>query len=126
MVSVRKVPAARDFDSIAQTLLSNARSDGGVTPIIVEGGRQLNQSADTNRGHITIGPDRRLSIALLEKADLSTFLHETGHAWLEIMGDLAESEGASERINSRFPESRGDSRAVAGKPSPTSRPVPRA
>lgn len=35
LVSIRKVPAARDFDSIARTLLSNARSDGGSDYIVI-------------------------------------------------------------------------------------------
>jgi hypothetical protein len=34
-VSMRKYPAAKDFDSIAGTLPSNARSDGGNEPILV-------------------------------------------------------------------------------------------
>jgi GNAT superfamily N-acetyltransferase len=42
------------------------------------------------RGAIRFGPDRQFSIALLEKADLSTFLHETGHFFFEVMADLAD------------------------------------
>jgi len=42
------------------------------------------------RGAIRFGPDRQFSIALLEKADLSTFLHESGHFFLEVFGDLAD------------------------------------
>jgi hypothetical protein len=42
-VSMRKYPAAKDFDSIAGTLPSNARSDGGDKPIVV-----LNPSVDKN------------------------------------------------------------------------------
>ena len=59
---------------------------------------RLFQGENNHLGYITIGTNRRLSIALLEKANLSTFLHETGHAWLEIMGDLAESAGASDQL----------------------------
>lgn len=62
-----------------------------------EAGRLFQGDAD-RRGYIAIGAGRRLSISLLEKANLSTFLHETGHAWLEIMGDLAESDGAPEQL----------------------------
>lgn len=43
------------------------------------------------RGAIRFGPGRQVSIDLLERADLSTFLHETGHLFLEIMGDLRDS-----------------------------------
>jgi hypothetical protein len=38
------------------------------------------------------------TIALLEHADLSTFLHETGHFFLESHGDLAAQEGAPKQI----------------------------
>jgi hypothetical protein len=51
-VSMRKYPAAKDFDSIAGTLPSNARSDGGDVPIVIrnpntdkKAGPILNQSA---------------------------------------------------------------------------------
>lgn len=42
------------------------------------------------RGAISFGPDRQMKISLFETADLSTFLHETGHFFLEVMGDLAD------------------------------------
>jgi hypothetical protein len=37
------------------------------------------------RGRITFGADLQFRIALLSEADLSTFLHETGHAYLEML-----------------------------------------
>lgn len=40
------------------------------------------------RGSIRFGPDRQFNINLLAKADLSTFLHESGHFFLEVFGDL--------------------------------------
>lgn len=43
------------------------------------------------RGAIRFGPDRQFTIALLEKADLSTFLHESGHLFLEVFGDIADT-----------------------------------
>lgn len=42
------------------------------------------------RGSITVGANRKMRISLFEKANLSTFLHETGHFYLEVMGDLAQ------------------------------------
>jgi len=39
-------------------------------------------------------------ITMLAKADLSTFLHETGHLFLEIQAELALDENASERMKS--------------------------
>ena len=43
-----------------------------------------------NRGYIAISPTRQLSIGLLENADLSTFIHESGHAYLEVFNDLVK------------------------------------
>jgi hypothetical protein len=37
---------------------------------------------------------KNLELALNENADLSTFLHETGHFFLEVMADLASQPGA--------------------------------
>lgn len=42
------------------------------------------------RGSITFGPGRQINIKLLEQADLSTFLHETGHLFLNLFGDVAD------------------------------------
>jgi len=42
-----------------------------------------------DRGFIQFG-DQKINISLLKNADLSTFLHETGHLYLNIMGDLAK------------------------------------
>src|SRR5690606_960130 len=41
------------------------------------------------RGQIQIFPDRRMSISLLEGADRSTFIHESGHFFLEVYRDIA-------------------------------------
>lgn len=49
----------------------------------------------------TFSPSQ-LTITLLEKADLSTFLHETGHFFLEVMADLASQPGAPERAVKDF------------------------
>lgn len=57
---------------------------------------------ETKRGAITFGPDRRFTISLLEKADLSTFLHESGHLYLELLGDLAEQADAPQQIKDDY------------------------
>ena len=77
----------------------------GSEPSSEGGGTTLNQniSPDTGdvnlrateldfdkRGMIHFGPNREMSISLLKSADLSTFLHETGHFYLEVFGDLVE------------------------------------
>lgn len=45
------------------------------------------------RGAIRFGQDRQVSISLLEKADLSTFLHETGHFFTAVLSDLTRQIG---------------------------------
>jgi len=45
---------------------------------------------DKHRGSITFDADNRAVIRLGKASNLSTFLHESGHLYLEIMGDLAE------------------------------------
>jgi Large polyvalent protein associated domain 22 len=42
------------------------------------------------------------SIALLKDADLSTFLHESGHHFLEVMHEMAAGENAPESIKADF------------------------
>lgn len=58
--------------------------------------------SQTQRGSITI-PDQGVAgapsiVTLLEKADLSTFLHESGHFFLEVMNDMAMRADAPEGI----------------------------
>jgi len=47
---------------------------------------------DTKRGYVKFGAgkNKTVEIALLENRDMSTFVHELGHVWLEILGDVAE------------------------------------
>lgn len=67
------------------------------------GGKILFQRTDDDkRGFIQIAPNRKITIALLEKANLSTFLHEMGHFHLEVLGDLAERPDASEQIKQDY------------------------
>ena len=51
-----------------------------------------------SRGRIDIGNDKSLRITLLATADRSTFIHEMGHAYLEILSDLATHGGAPDSI----------------------------
>lgn len=50
------------------------------------------------RGYIKFAGDRQFTIGLTENADLSTFLHESAHFFLEVMGDLARDPNASQEI----------------------------
>lgn len=63
--------------------------------------RQGEGMAD-KKGFIQFGPERKFKIALLERADLSTFLHESGHFYLEVLGDLAEMPESSQQIKDDY------------------------
>jgi len=54
------------------------------------------------RGFIQFGKDRKFNIKLLERADLSTFLHETGHFYLEVLGDLAQGPAANPQLQDDY------------------------
>lgn len=58
----------------------------------------LTQEPTNARGQISFGDNRQFTITLFENADLSTFLHESGHFFLEVMADAAESEQASAQV----------------------------
>jgi hypothetical protein len=50
------------------------------------------------RGMIQLAEGQRPMITLFEKADASTFLHETGHQWLEELIRDAKTEGVSDVV----------------------------
>lgn len=80
---------------------------GAVQNVVAQQGASItfNQSdgaAGTNRGSITIGKDRKISINLFDDANLSTFLHETGHFYLEVISDLAQDEGTSQQVKDDY------------------------
>src|SRR3546814_401204 len=83
---------------------SSDLGDRGLFDRIVGGIRRLFQqpTAEGPRGQISILPDRRMSISLFENADRSTFLHETGHFFLEVFGDIAAQEDAPQQARDDF------------------------
>ena len=54
------------------------------------------EEGDDLRGQIRFGK-KSIQIELFEKMDYSTFIHETGHLYLEVLNRLAAREGASEQ-----------------------------
>lgn len=58
---------------------------------------QTFQASDTPKGSITFG-GQSINIKLLEKADLSTFIHETGHLYLNELIDDATTAGVSPQL----------------------------
>jgi hypothetical protein len=60
--------------------------------------RALQQSGEQQpRGRIRIGKNE-INIELLKDADLSTFIHETGHFYREVLRDLASGKTAPEGL----------------------------
>lgn len=87
---VRK--AARQAAEIARISLGTGMesSEGSTTPGTSQGYR-FNQGKNS-RAQITFGNDITLTqsvISLLSNADLSSFIHESGHFFLEVQTDLA-------------------------------------
>ncbi len=111
---------ARDFLTLDQARIEAERTGGEIVqddPI--EGQRQtwsvalpdtaarevlagdiLFQGGAAPRGQIQIGPDRAMQISLFKGADLSTFLHESGHFFLEVYRDVATAEDAVPQLRS--------------------------
>ncbi|QTZ82478.1 hypothetical protein [Xanthomonas phage Usaquen] len=61
----------------------------------------LNQGGDKPRGAVTfegVPGARVFNIELLKGMDASTFMHEMGHVYLEVLNDLAAREGAPAQI----------------------------
>ncbi len=78
-----------DTNAFYQSLLDTQYTDPEVT--------ELNQGMENKRGSIQLREGQTI-INLFEQADLSTFLHETGHFFLEVTRDLATMEGAPESL----------------------------
>lgn len=68
--------------------------------------QELNESGKGRdagrRGAIRIADNRKVTISLSEKADPSTFIHEVYHFGLEVLGDLAEREGAPQDVKDDY------------------------
>jgi GNAT superfamily N-acetyltransferase len=59
---------------------------------------QSGEAEDSNRARIVIGANKTMRIELFAKADLSSFLHETGHFYLEVLADLAKDPRANPQL----------------------------
>lgn len=54
------------------------------------------------RGRIKFKSNKKFTIELFEKADKSTFFHETGHYFLEVLKDMSSMPTASEALKEDF------------------------
>lgn len=67
--------------------------------------RQPDDSSGNHRGFVTIakkGVQRAFQIFLTEKADLSTFLHESAHVYWAMIEDLANHPDATTRLKNDY------------------------
>ncbi len=110
-------PASRRGRISAGRVGGDRRQGAGVR------GEQLrllqNDDDASPRGWIDIirkGGRRQFRIFLTKKADASTLLHESAHAYFEMLGDLAEAPGASERLKQDWTTARKWVGAEDGKP----------
>lgn len=99
---LRAIRAMQDWlDSLNVDLstMSNAEVRALIERNAARGvGEVYDQNTGDKRGSITIGSDMRMRISLFEKANLSTFLHETGHFYLEVLGELASEPNAPQQM----------------------------
>lgn len=98
------------------------RSAGRKRAVEMAQGKTLHQA---RRGSLTIG-DARNTIKLFKDADASTFLHETGHQWLEeLMGDAKDEQAPddirkdAQTVRDWYNKTRGKKAAWEGDAIPT-------
>ena len=97
--------AAREAAKVARVSLSSglksAKGSSASKASKVDGLSQVSPLKD-KRASITFGRDRQFTISLFEKADLTSFLHESGHFYLEVLADLAEEADAPQQVKHDF------------------------
>lgn len=104
---VRELMAAREksgqstaqLQPVLDAVLGVKPEDVAVKPV----SELFQGEGDENaRGRISFGKDRQFTIDLFKSHDLSTFLHESGHFYMEVMADLANKDGAPEQIKKDY------------------------
>lgn len=69
---------------------------------IAQGQTLFQDRGDGPKGRIRFGGPEGFQIEMLENADKSTFFHELGHYYLEVLGDLAEDSSAPQDIRDDY------------------------
>ncbi len=66
--------------------------------------QKATEDLELKRGYVKFGEgkNKTVEIALLENRDLSTFLHEMGHVYLEILGDVAQDPTSSAQTKADY------------------------
>lgn len=88
-LSMRRYPATSDAKDILRNVTLYVQNDSEHKPIIGKPPVGFNQDA---RGQISFADDitqQASIISMMKGADLSTFIHEGGHFFLEVQADLA-------------------------------------
>lgn len=99
-----KEEKTRNIVVFDDSIIKITHKDG--TPLTAQERAEYMQPAQTgNRGSIQIVGDIKENaplISLLPNADLSTFLHESGHFYLEVLNDMATQPDAPQQIKDDF------------------------
>lgn len=66
----------------------NSLTNQEVKDLLLKETKRYSQKGKKTRGFIDIAKDGSVRINLTENANLSTFLHETGHFFLNVIGDI--------------------------------------
>lgn len=95
------------IDGEEETTAKSVEVTDAIKERVMKTGLPLFQEKETEHGFITFQIDknsgkRKFNISLLEKADLSTVLHELGHLYLELLADASEQEGVDPKIKEDF------------------------
>ena len=85
------IPGIKYFDGF-----SRKRGEGSYNIVLFDDSKVTikHMEQDANRGYLNMGPDGKMAIGILQSADASTFLHESGHFFLEVTNDLASQPDA--------------------------------
>lgn len=65
-------------------------------------GSSSSRAGAGDRGALLIGQDRSMNVLLFPPADLTTFLHESAHVFLEMLRDVAAEPGADPSLAADF------------------------
>lgn len=84
------------YDVIETESGRSFREDGSIP----QGSGHFSQG--DRRGYIRFNNERHFEIGMLKDADLSTFIHESGHFFTEVLGDLAERPDAPRQIRDDY------------------------
>jgi hypothetical protein len=90
--------------SFHEAMESQARRDGRLKDAFAqaENTPYYQESSSAKRGYIRFDNARNFEIGLLKDANLSTFIHESGHFFTEVLGDLAERPDAPQQVKDDY------------------------